>query len=297
MFQGANGSNTANPGNNTPVRHRAAEEQRPDHVRAQGRQLAVRRPDRRGGTARCRTAAATCPMHQEGVDHPGHRRRQQQPQHGHLLRGRDDRPATRPTPPTTRCRPTSCRSATPAQTNVPERPAGHDHRPGRQVRRRRRRRHRRQRHRGAALGLPDATPRTSTGRTSPTTRCDARPLPGHQRQRHGQRHPGRAVGLQRRRRPEVGAAGRRLAAQPAVRPLPRLARAAPPPTARGCRSGTATARPRRSSRSTAAPPFDKQITEKARSTSSEPRLFSRRRPISRRRSARAPRSARRARPR
>ena len=49
-----------------------------------------------------------------------------------------------------------------------------------------------------------------------------RPLPGHQRQRHRQRHPGRAVGLQRRRRPEVGPAGRRLAAQPAVGPLPRL---------------------------------------------------------------------------
>jgi hypothetical protein len=28
------------------------------------------------------------PMHQEGSHHPGHRRRQQQPQHGHLLRGR-----------------------------------------------------------------------------------------------------------------------------------------------------------------------------------------------------------------
>ena len=78
---------------------------------------------------------------------------------------------------------------------------------------------------GAAVQLWDCQSyaETSTGPTTPTARSHPRPLPGHQRQRHGERHPGRAVGLQRRRRPEVGAAGRRLAAQPAVRPLPRLA--------------------------------------------------------------------------
>ncbi|WP_037662600.1 arabinofuranosidase catalytic domain-containing protein [Streptomyces griseofuscus] len=34
-----------------------------------------------------------------------------------------------------------------------------------------------------------------------------RPLPGHRGERHRQRHRGRTVGLQRRRRSEVGAAG------------------------------------------------------------------------------------------
>ena len=50
--------------------------------------------------------------------------------------------------------------------------------------------------------------------------CDARPLPRHRRQRYGERHQGRAVGLQRRRRPEVDPAVGRIAEEPAVRAMP-----------------------------------------------------------------------------
>ncbi len=49
---------------------------------------------------------------------------------------------------------------------------------------------------------------------------DQRLLPGHHRRRDRQRHPGRAVDLQRRRQPAV-AAGERDAGQPGVRPVPR----------------------------------------------------------------------------
>ena len=93
------------------VRHRAAQEQRDHDLRAQGRQRAIRQPHHLVQ----RLAADHRRLHPDepgGRHRPGHRRRQQQ------LLGRSFfegvmTPATRPTRPTTRCRPTSSRPTTP----------------------------------------------------------------------------------------------------------------------------------------------------------------------------------------
>ena len=129
---------------------------------------------------------------------------------------------------------------------------GHDRRPRRPVRRRHRRRHRDRRRGGGPVELPVLRHRPALDPQLRRLAQHPRPLPRHRRRRHRGRHQGRAVGLQRRRRPEMGPAVQRLAAQSPVGPVPRRSRATTPPTAPCCRSTPATAPPRRCSRSTAA---------------------------------------------
>ena len=123
----------------------------------------------------------------------------------------------------------------------------HHHRPGRQVRRRGGRRHRRQRRGRPALGLPVRRASTSTGRWS-----------GQRLRTLGRcldvdRRPARPTARSSSSATATAAARRVGAARPTARCGTRRPAAAwtppraPPPTAPGCRSGTATAPPPRAS--------------------------------------------------
>ena len=91
------------------VRDRRRQRRRRQPVGSPRRQRAEGRPDDvlQRHSPRLTDEQRLLPDAQAGRHPPRHRRRQRQRVGRHLLRGRDDDPAIRPTPPRTRCRPTS----------------------------------------------------------------------------------------------------------------------------------------------------------------------------------------------
>ena len=232
------------------LRHRTAEEQRPDDLRAQGRQRAIRRPDdvveRR--PAQYRRLHADAPGRR---DRAGHRRGQQQLVRRLLLRGRDDRglPGGRR------------RQRRPGEYHlgrllrrVGRRHAarGHDYRPGRAVRGHHRRRHRDGRRGGRPVELPVERHRPALDAQLRRLAQHPRPLPRHRRR----------TAPRSARRSSYGTATASAARSGSSSPTARCStpsrgcawttRAATPRTAPSCRSGPATAPRLRCSRSTAA---------------------------------------------
>ena len=101
---------------------------------------------------------------------------------------------------------------------------------------------------GTAVAAP-----SSRGRAPPIVGVAVRPLPGRPQLQHHQRHPDPAVGLHRRRQPDLDlhrrASNSRCTATSAWTPT-----AGAPPTAPRSSSGTATARPTSSGTSTPTAP-------------------------------------------
>ena len=98
---------------------------------------------------------------------------------------------------------------------------GHHRRPRRPVRRRHRGRLGDRRFGGGPLELPVLRHRPALGPQLRRLAQHPRPLPRHRRRRHRRRHQGGAMGLQRRRRPEMGTAIQRLTAQSPIGTVPR----------------------------------------------------------------------------
>ena len=168
LYLGGDGSNPTNTGNSSHFVTAVLEEQRPDDLRAQGRQRPVRRPVDLTRTARCPSGYA--PMQPGGRDRARHRRRQQQRLDRLVLRGRDDlrlpdrrrrqrragqhrRRRTTPATAAAARRPPAARSPAPAasaSTSSAMTPAATA--------------------RWWTCGTASPTPSTSTGPTTPTTR-------------------------------------------------------------------------------------------------------------------------------